>query len=73
MALDFGLFCAVMGGGPFITIDLHILRTCARVLAHLTFSFQKPELQLSQPGQSVECISVAIENSTKKTPDMPGL
>ena len=36
MALDFGLFCAVMGGGPFIVIKLHFSRTRARIIAYLT-------------------------------------
>lgn len=51
MALDFGLFCAVMGGGPFIVIKLHFSRTRARIIAYLT---KYPAAPIAiKPAQSV--------------------
>ena len=73
MALDFGLFCAVIGWWPIlIATDLHILRVRARLFMYLTKSNQISSSQLVQPSQRVECISIVIENSTKKTPDSAG-
>jgi len=65
-------FVLLWGGGPLISIDLHILRVRARLFMYLTRSNQIPSSQLVQPDQSVECLSIVIENSTKKAPDNAG-
>tara|TARA_R110002124_G_scaffold30156_1_gene104072 strand:+ start:25 stop:267 length:243 start_codon:yes stop_codon:yes gene_type:complete len=51
----------------------YIFHVHARALLHTLQNIPPPQLQLSQPNQSVGCLSVVIENSPKKTPDMPGL
>ena len=60
-----------------IATDLHILRTCARLFTFLTISFQISNLQLVQPSQAVECLSIVIENSPntaqRKPRTVPGL
>ena len=70
-----GCFCAVMGGGPLITIDLHF-HVHARAFQHTLQNYPAAPIPI-KPTRSVGWGDIGgneeqPKHSPKKTPDMPG-